>query len=105
MCIPGEVHGPPPCEEVNSKRSAVPRVTDHVMTAPRTSRNFVHWNALSQMRAPPPEKHEPKLVDQPNGTCQPLDKSGLVPKYALKKVRKCSYKGELSIQCFWNKKQ
>lgn len=83
----GEVHGPPPCEEVHTRRSAVPRVTDHVLTAPTNTRNFVHWNALNQMRAPPPEKQEPKLVDQPNGNCQALDKSGLMPKYALKKVR------------------
>ena len=38
------------------------------------------------MRNAPPEKHDPKLVDQPNGNVQSLDKSGLMPKYALKKV-------------------
>ena len=36
---------------------------------------------------PPEEVKLPKLVDQPNGNCQALDKSGLMPKYALKKVR------------------
>ena len=64
----------------------MPRVTDHVMTAPKSNRNFIHWNALNQMRNAPPEKIEPKHVDQPNGNVQSLDKSGLMPKYALKKV-------------------
>ena len=84
--VSGEVHGPNACDEMKSKKAAVPRVTDHVMSGPKSNRNFVHWNALSQMRNAPPEKHDPKLVDQPNGNVQSLDKSGLMPKYALKKV-------------------
>ena len=50
------------------------------------NRNFIHWNALTQMRAAPPEKNDPKLVDAPNGNSQSLEKSGLKPKFALKKV-------------------
>jgi len=37
------------------------------------------------MRAAPPEKNDPKLVDAPNGNSQSLEKSGLKPKFALKK--------------------
>lgn len=84
--FPGEIHGPLP-DDHNSKKDPVPRVTDHVYSAPKMNRNFIHWNALSQMRAAPPEKHEPKLVDAPNGNCQNLEKSGLKPKFALKKVK------------------
>ena len=39
------------------------------------------------MRNAPPETHDQKLIDQPNGNAQSLEKSGLMPKYALKKVR------------------
>ena len=83
---PGEVHGPAPCEEVSTKKAGVPRVTDHVIAAPKSNRNFIHWNALSQMRAAPQERAEHKLVDQPNGSSQVVERSGLMPKYALKKV-------------------
>ena len=83
---PGEVHGPGPCEEVSTKKAGVPRVTDHVIAAPKSNRNFIHWNALSQMRAAPQERAEHKLVDQPNGSSQVVERSGLMPKYALKKV-------------------
>ena len=38
------------------------------------------------MRSAPPEKNDPKLVDAPNGNSQSLEKSGLKPKFALKKV-------------------
>ena len=83
--ISGEIHGPVQ-DDHTSKKDPVPRVTDHVYSAPKMNRNFIHWNALSQMRAAPPEKNEPKLVDAPNGNCQNLEKSGLKPKFALKKV-------------------
>ena len=73
-------------DEHASKKDPVPRVTDHVYSAPKMNRNFIHWNALSQMRSAPPEKNDPKLVDAPNGNCQSLEKSGLKPKFALKKV-------------------
>ena len=81
----GEIHGPVNDEHA-SKKDPVPRVTDHVYSAPKMNRNFIHWNALSQMRSAPPEKNDPKLVDAPNGNCQSLEKSGLKPKFALKKV-------------------
>ena len=73
-------------EDHGGKKEPVPRVTDHVYSAPKMNRNFIHWNALSQMRAAPPEKNDPKLVDAPNGNSQILEKSGLKPKFALKKV-------------------
>ena len=87
MFDPGEIHGPA-TDEPGSRKEPVPRVTDHVYSAPKINRNFIHWNALSQMRSAPPEKNDPKLVDAPNGNCQSLEKSGLKPKYAFKKVKK-----------------
>ena len=83
---PGEVHGPPPCDEAGSKRAPVPRVTDHVIRAPKTNRNFVHWNALAQMRSSPGEKGEERMVDHPNGNTQLVEKAGLAPKFTFKKV-------------------
>ena len=85
--LAGEVHGPPPCEETGSKRVPVPRVTDHVIRAPKTNRNFVHWNALAQMRSTPGDKGEERMVDQPNGNTQLVEKAGLAPKFTFKKVK------------------
>ena len=82
----GEVHGPPLCDEMGSKRASVPRVTDHVIRAPKSNRNFVQWNALTQMRAAPGDRGEDRMVDQPNGNTQLVEKAGLAPKFTFKKV-------------------
>ena len=93
-------------EDHGGKKEPVPRVTDHVYSAPKMNRNFIHWNALSQMRAAPPEKNDPKLVDAPNGNSQILEKSGLKPKFALKKVYNLldafeKYTIQISLAGFW----
>ena len=66
-----------------------PQTKQHIfisLQAPKSSRNFVHWNALSQMRNAPGPAPEERMVDQPNGNSQPVEKAGLAPKFTFKKV-------------------
>ena len=79
------MHGPPGGEENSTKKSVVPRVTDHVMKAPKINRNFIQWNALAQMRNAPSERGEERVVDAPNGNAQLIEKAGLAQKFTFKK--------------------
>ena len=81
--VPGEVYG----QEGQGRRPPVPRATDHVIPATKTSRNFLHWNALTQMRNAPPDLGEPKAVDDPSGNSQLVERAGLTQKFTYKKVR------------------
>nr|XP_015207455.1 PREDICTED: enkurin isoform X1 [Lepisosteus oculatus] len=66
------------------KKPRVPAKTDHPVMGIQTKKNFITANAIENIMAVP-KKPQPTYVDTRRGDKQPLETSGLVPKFVKKK--------------------
>lgn len=66
------------------RRPPVPRAGDAPIMGIKTNKNFITQNAVSNIMSVP-KKPEKNLVDTKKGDKQPLDTSGLTPKFVNKK--------------------
>lgn len=73
-------------DELRSK-PPVPARTEKPLMGLHTNKNFIKTNAVENIMAVP-KKVLPAYADTKKGDKQPLENSGLIPKFIKKKVRR-----------------
>lgn len=71
-------------QDDDNRRPPVPKQTDKPVMGLRTTKNFITQNAVENIMSVP-RKPEKNFVDTRGGDKQPLEKSGMEPKYVHKK--------------------
>ena len=74
-------------EDEDRKKPAVPKRDDQPIFGLKTNKNFITSNAVENIMSVP-KKPEKNYVDTKKGDKNPLEPSGLEPKYIHKKVLK-----------------